>query len=182
LKLKDETMSYFDKALALVLEHEGGFVDHPRDPGGATNFGITLNTFRTYIGKSDASVGELKRISAQRVAEIYRNGYWNKIAGDRWSAGVAIMLFDTAVNCGPSRALKILQASAGTRPDGLVGPATRAAVAKKPARELIEEFAARRAHYYGRLSTFSTFGLGWSRRLMRTLIVALEGECGDVSP
>lgn len=158
----------FNAALAFVLAHEGGFSDHPNDPGGATNKGVTLATFSRFLGR-EATVAELKRISDARVSEIYRAGYWVKAACDRWPPAAALLVFDAAVNQGPRAAIEFLQRAVKVKADGVVGPLTRAAVEKAAARDLaalVDEIAARRMAHYGSLSTFGTFGLGWSRRLM----------------
>ena len=120
----------FEKALALVLKHEGGFANHPQDPGGATNKGITLRVYEDFIQDvvdSSALVTEedLKNIPDEDVAEIYKTRYWDKIMGDDLPDGIDFALFDFAVNSGPARAVKELQKIFfECKTDGIMGPIT----------------------------------------------------------
>lgn len=92
----------FARALPLVLAHEGGWADHPRDPGGATMKGVTLATFRRYV--PNATKDKLRNISDEMLARIYREGYWDIVKGDELPPGLDYALFDWAVNSGPRRA------------------------------------------------------------------------------
>ena len=109
----------FDRSLLLVLAHEGGWADHPKDPGGATMKGVTLATFRRY--RPGASKADLRNISDADLQRIYRDGYWNVIRGDDLPSGLDFAVFDYAVNSGPGRAAKHLQAVLGVPQDGKVG-------------------------------------------------------------
>jgi lysozyme family protein len=163
----------FDAALAHVLRHEGGFVNHPGDPGGATNMGITIGTLTDWMARS-ATIEDVRTLSREAAAQIYEARYWNAASCDDWPDGVSLMVFDATVNHGPGRAVMFLQQALNIADDGKVGPVTRAAVAGADPRALLLEYAARRMRFYGRLSTFTTFGLGWSRRLMDTLASGLD--------
>lgn len=160
----------FQHALAFVLRWEGGWADHPHDPGGATMRGITLATYtqwRLQQGRKKPTKEDLRNISDEEVQAIYRAGYWGKCRCDELPAGLALLVFDMAVNAGPARAVRLLQATVGEVQDGIIGPRTVAAAATSYAAgpsALFAEYSARRAHYYGGLSTFRTFGLGWLRR------------------
>ena len=125
----------FQRALALVLKHEGGFADHPSDPGGATNKGITLKTFRQYV-KHNGTVADLKRITDAQVATVYKLHYWNKVKGDDLPAGVDYAVFDFAVNSGPKRAAEYLQSLLLVKVDGIIGPQTIAAAKRADAGQL----------------------------------------------
>jgi len=154
----------FGQSLKEVLKHEGGFVDHPKDPGGATNKGITIATFRKWMGK-DSTVEQLKRITDDQVAHIYRKAYWNAVKGDDLPSGIDYAVFDFGVNSGPTRAIKYLQTVLGVASDGKIGPATlNAARAADPVR-VINELCDRRMAFLKALSTFSTFGKGWTARV-----------------
>ena len=154
----------FRSALTETLRHEGGFVDHPADPGGATNLGITQATLAAWRGRP-VSVAEVRGLTRDEAAAIYRARYWNAVDGDRLPAGLDLALFDFAVNSGPSRAIRTLQAALGAKRDGRIGPETRAAIAAAdPAIVLRDLCGARRAFLRG-LSTFSVFGRGWMRRV-----------------
>lgn len=160
----------FRRCLAQILKHEGGYVDHPSDPGGATNLGVTLATAQQHgldcDGDGDVDKRDVRLLTPERVEPVYRKGYWEAVGCDKLPAGVDLMVFDMAVNSGVSRAAKFLQACVGATPDGKVGPATlRAASAVKPD-VLIARYAERREAFYRSLGTFKVFGRGWMRRLV----------------
>jgi lysozyme family protein len=164
----------FARALEHVLEEEGGWTNHPSDPGGETFMGITAGTLAA-ARKSDsdlpARVGDLTR---SQVVRIYRARYWDAVDGDSLPAGIGLALFDAAVNHGPVGAIKLLQRALGVEPDGAIGPKTRSALDEAFPDALLSEFCAQRMSAYGRMPHFSTFGLGWSRRLFRTYRQALR--------
>lgn len=110
----------FARALSLVLKSEGLWSDHPADPGGATMKGVTLANFRRYV-KADATKADLRKITDAQVATVYRRFYWDATAGAQLPSGVDYAVFDFAVNSGPGRAAKYLQAVAGVRQDGRIG-------------------------------------------------------------
>ena len=114
----------FFKSLEMVLKHEGGFVDHRDDPGGATNKGITHRTYSEFLGRPLEDVDELKAIPDEHVEMIYKQGYWDKVKGDDLPGGVDFCTFDWGVNSGPGRAAKYLQAIVEATPDGAIGPMT----------------------------------------------------------
>ncbi|RWM29391.1 glycosyl hydrolase 108 family protein [Mesorhizobium sp.] len=154
----------FARALALVLESEGGWSDNPADPGGATMKGVTLANFRRYV-KPDATKADLRAITDAQIATVYRRFYWNAIAGDDLPGGVDYAVFDFAVNSGPGRAAKYLQAVVDVAQDGKIGPATLAAVRAKPAGVNIDGLCDSRLTFLERLPTWPTFGKGWSARV-----------------
>lgn len=157
----------YDRCLKLILEHEGGYVDHPKDPGGATNMGITLKTLEAWLGR-EVTKQEVKDLDLDVVKAIYKDRYWNKIKGDDLPSGVDLMVFDFAVNSGTHRAAKFLQRAVGAQSDGLIGPKTLKKVSKQDPSELIKKLTIRRDKFYRSLSTFDTFGTGWMRRLEST--------------
>ncbi len=163
----------FDVALAEILRHEGGWVDHPKDPGGATNRGVTLATLSDWLGRT-ATKAEVKALTVADVAPIYRERYWNAVKGDDLPAGVDLMVFDVAVNSGPGRAAKFLQEVAGAAADGKIGPATLAKVTALHPLAVIEGMAQRRERFYRGLGTFDTFGRGWMKRLADVTAKAKE--------
>ena len=164
----------FFKSLEMVLKHEGGFVDHPEDPGGATNKGITHKTYSDFLGRPLEDEDELKNIPDEHVQLIYKQGYWDKVKGDNLPSGVDFAIFDWAVNSGPSRAAKALQKAVGAIADGAIGPKTLAAVEAADAAEIIKAVADEREAFYKSLRTFNTFGKGWLRRNKETRDFALE--------
>ncbi|AZU05161.1 hypothetical protein X907_2650 [Glycocaulis alkaliphilus] len=161
----------FAQALAHVLLHEGGYVDHPEDPGGATNFGITLATLQSWRGRS-VTKADVRALTKGEAGEIYKARYWDSCRCDELPGPVAFIVFDAAVNHGVGRAVRLLQEAVGVASDGRIGPVTIAAVASARPAALVTEIAARRMVLYASLAHFRTFGLGWSRRLMGTLSVS----------
>lgn len=161
----------FPACLAFTLAEEGGFVNHPADPGGATNRGITLATYRAWV--PGATVDMLRAIPDADVARIYRAGYWQPIRGDELPAGVDLMCFDFGVNAGPGRSVRLLQQAAGAVSDGAIGPRTLAAVRAVPAADLCRVMGDLQRDYYRSLPTFGTFGRGWMARTERRVKVAL---------
>ncbi|RUV80834.1 hypothetical protein EOA75_32600, partial [Mesorhizobium sp. M1A.F.Ca.IN.022.07.1.1] len=164
----------FARSLALVLKSEGGWSDNAADPGGATMKGVTLANFRRFV-KADATKADLKKISDEQVATVYRRFYWDAVAGAELPDGVDYAVFDFAVNSGPSRAAKYLQAACGVGvvQDGRIGPATLAAVRAKPAGVLIDTICNARLKFLERLPTWPTFGKGWQRRVVAVRIQAM---------
>ncbi|MDC9825687.1 glycoside hydrolase family 108 protein [Devosia sp. ZB163] len=154
----------FARALASVLRHEGGYVNHSKDPGGPTNMGITLATFRKWV-KREGTIADLKAITREQVAKVYRSVYWNAVRGDDLPAGVDYAVFDYAVNSGPSRAAKALQGVLGVAQDGVVGPITLAAVKAADPIKLIHSLCDQRMSFLKGLKTWETFGKGWSNRV-----------------
>ena len=157
--------SRFEDCLAVILAAEGGFVNDPRDPGGATNLGITARTLAAW---RHAPVGteDVRHLGRGEAAAIYRAHYWNTIRGDDLPAGVDLMVFDFAVNAGPARAVRLLQEAVGAFPDGAIGPATlRAVRGVDDTAALVDRLAAGRIAFYRSLSTFAAFGRGWVKRV-----------------
>ncbi len=155
----------FERSLALVLQHEGGFVQHPRDPGGATRFGITCGTLSRARGRA-ASVEDVRHLTRAEAAAIYRRFYWDVVRADELPQGLGLALFDLAVNSGPARAVRMLQGVLGVEPDGLVGPLTLTAARGADPAETIRRLTRARLGFLARLSTWPVFGRGWRRRVL----------------
>ncbi len=165
----------FDTCFALVLAHEGGYVDHPKDPGGRTNLGVTQRVWEEWLGRP-VSEKEMRALTPTMVKPLYKRKYWDACRADDLMVGVDYAVFDVSVNSGPGRAIKFLQSCVGVTVDGGFGPATLAAVKKAeedPAR-LIELYCARRLEFLQSLRTFETFGKGWSRRVQEVKDKALK--------
>ena len=153
----------FGTCLKHVLQYEGGYVDHPRDPGGATNKGITIGTLSRYLGRR-ATKQDVRDISDVTVAKIYRRDYWDAVRGDALPVGLDLVAFDGGVNSGPSRGIKWMQTGLGVVADGKVGPQTLAA-AKRGGVGAIERACAARMGFLQRLRHWDAFGRGWTRRV-----------------
>ncbi len=163
----------FHKCLAVILRHEGGFVNHPADPGGATKYGITRRTLKRWRGKP-VSVTDVRRLTKHEAGEIYHAWYWRLIWGDDLPAGVDLAVFDHAVNSGWKRAVKALQRVVGTRVDGFVGPKTLAAIRHHGVARTIRGVCRRRLYGLHRVRTWRSFGRGWKRRVLDTEREALR--------
>lgn len=155
----------YTDALARVLAHEGGYVNHPRDPGGATNRGVTQRVYDDWRVNRRLHPRSVKHIQQNEVEEIYRKQYWDAVKGDELPTGVDYAIFDLAVNSGTNRAVRFLQRAAGVLEDGKLGPITLAAVKAIPPKLLVDTICDERICFLKSLSTFSTFGKGWTRRV-----------------
>lgn len=156
----------WDAALKHLLAEEGGYVNHPKDPGGRTNLGVTQRVWEEWVGHpvDEATMQNLKPAD---VAPLYRRKYWDTIRGDDLPAGVDLAVFDAAVNSGPFRAASWLQEVVGAKPDGAIGPATLAALKRWLARDVVDLFNAKRLSFLQRLDNWATFGRGWGARVHR---------------
>lgn len=163
----------FAACVQIVLRHEGGFVDHPADPGGATNHGISLRYARTLGSMLDLNGdGVVNRedillVTPAKAAMVYRQWFWQDVRADDLPAGIDLVVFDFAVNSGAGRAAKHLQRAVGAEQDGFIGPATLAAVrlaASRP-RSVIDAVCDSRLVFLRGLRTWPTFGRGWSARV-----------------
>ncbi|WP_192251495.1 glycoside hydrolase family 108 protein [Mesorhizobium caraganae] len=171
----------FARALALVLKSEGGWSDNSADPGGATMKGVTLANFRRYV-KADAGKADLREISDEQVATVYRRFYWDAVAGAELPGGVDYAVFDFAVNSGPGRAAKYLQAAVGAVQDGRIGPATLRAVGARPLGAVIDDLCDARLAFLRRLPTWPVFGKGWSDRVRSVRSQALLMSAPQPAP
>ena len=178
-------MSNFNECLEIILKHEGGFVNHPKDPGGITNLGITKNTYEDWT-EEDATEQDMRDLTEEDVAPIYEENYWNKCKCEDLPNGLDLCVFDFAVNAGPGRAAKHLQTLIDTEVDGGIGPNTLNALQDKIAVDgvdlLIENYQHARQEYYEGLSNFDTFGKGWTRRVEETTEEALSWVPLDEQP
>jgi len=154
----------FDKCLSITLRHEGGWADHPRDPGGATMKGVTIGTYAQFKGRK-VTKEELRNISDADLRTIYRRNYWDKVRGDDLPAGLDLVAFDGAVNSGPARGARWVQQGLGVTADGKIGHATIAAAKAVPASSAIAASCDARLEFLHRLKTWPTFGKGWQRRV-----------------
>mgnify|MGYP001202667964 FL=1 len=163
----------FDKCLAKLLSHEGGYVNHPKDPGGMTNLGVTKRVYDDWIGR-ESTEQEMRDLTPADVGPIYKKNYWDRVKGDDLPSGVDWCAFDWAVNSGSGRPAKAIQRAVGAAADGAIGPMTLKAVADKDPKEIIEYVFQVRQSFYESLKTFETFGKGWTRRNKETLDQALQ--------
>ena len=165
--------SNFAEALQTVLREEGGFSDHALDPGGMTNLGVTRRVWEEWTGHP-VTVRQMIELTPAKVAPMYRRKYWDKIKGDELPAGVDLVVFDAAVNSGPGRAAKWLQACVGVEVDGDIGPKTLAAVSAFNTIHLIDDYGRRRLAFLLDLPTWETFGKGWTKRVAAVKLESLD--------
>ena len=162
----------FDKSLQLLLKHEGGFVNHERDPGGMTNLGVTKNVYEEWLGY-EVDKQDMMKLTPEDVAPIYLNNYWIKANCDELPSGLDYVVFDWAVNSGVSRSSKGIQKCCGAEPDGVIGPKTLQLILGQDTNFMIEKFKEVRQSFYEGLNHFDAFGRGWTRRNNEATEVAL---------
>lgn len=172
--------------------HEGGWSNHPVDPGGATNLGITLRAFRRYCKKKGwpkPTKAELRALTWQDrgVFDFYLEGYWEKAFCDDLPSGLDYTAFDAAVNSGPKRSIKWWQRAIGTKPDGIVGPNTRRKVGGLhgvQVKRAIRDAMVYRMLFWAGLTIFGIFGRGWFRRGLEVYgtAVQMRGPAVDLRP
>lgn len=154
----------FNDAVEIILSHEGGYVNDPKDAGGETKYGISKRAYPHL---------DIKNITREQAKEIYFKDYWKAMKCDLLPFPVALSVFDFGVNSGNKTAIKALQRAVLVKDDGIIGPMTLAAVAAHTKQLVAEKIAQERILYYSSLKTYSVFGKGWVRRTIETLSVAL---------
>ena len=163
-------MNFFDFAFDLIVQHEGGYVNDPDDPGGETCYGISKRSYPDL---------DISRLTAAQAKEIYKNDYWLKCGCDLLSFPIALCLFDSAVNQGRRRACKALQKILLVEVDGIIGPITIKAMNYRPKKEqdsILTEFCAARIIRYAGTRNFDKYGVGWVNRVLKTYHCALLSE------
>lgn len=153
----------FDEAFEKLLGHEGGYVNNPADPGGETKFGICKHS---YPGEDIAG------LTIERAKQIYKRDFWGPAGCDALPDAIKDDVFDTAVNAGVQRAVRILQKAVGELEDGILGPKTLQAVHSMPPGRLVARFQGARLHFLTGLKGWERFGKGWTRRAADYLLQA----------
>lgn len=183
------TAANFARCMPRILVHEGGWSNHPADPGGVTLEGVIQRVYDGYRRNKGLPTRPLTagmRYTAEWIAErdeIYRRQYWNKVRGDQLPAGVDYVVFDGAVNSGPVQSIKWLQRALGVPADGELGEATMAAIAEHQDHDqLVADICARRMAFLRALRTFPTFGKGWTARVSNVKGVGQAWATGSVGP
>jgi lysozyme family protein len=172
---KDSAMAAenYVTCLEMILHHEGGYVNHPKDPGGETNLGVTKRVYEDFGGTKD-----MKDLVREDVEPIYKKNYWDRLKGDSLPTGLDLCVFDFGVNAGTGRSAKYLQRMIGTTADGGIGPNTLKCldeyIEENGLEDTIRNFQSARQEYYESLRTFETFGRGWTRRVDETTEAALD--------
>lgn len=154
----------FSKIFNRLIGHEGGYVNDPRDPGGETNWGITKRT-----AQANGYQGSMRAMTREQAYKIYYSAFWLRYQCDKMPEAVAYQFFDAAVNHGLGNASRMLQRAVGVVDDGVIGNMTIAAIKKMAISDVIMRLNAERLEFYCKLSTFTTFGKGWVRRVAGNL-------------
>lgn len=164
----------FSKVMEHIFQWEGGYVDHPDDPGGATNMGITRTTLSNWRGRP-VSKQEVRDLTKAEAEEIYEKSYWKNIRGDDMPNGLDLVMMDAGVNSGPSQSIKWLQRALLVEDDGILGPITMGAVrASQSLSGLINKTLDERLKSVRQFRNYNVFGRGWENRIRSTRRHALE--------
>jgi lysozyme family protein len=159
------TSSNFDACLTRLLVHEGGYINHPSDPGGPTNFGVTMNDYRKYV-KPNATIADIRAMTRDVAKAIYRVRYWDAQRCDELPAGVDYAVFDYGVNSGIARSARILRRVLHLPEDeSIVTDEVLAAARESDANFVVAALCDERLHFLQSLNTWAIFGKGWSRRV-----------------
>ena len=172
----------FDACHAITAKWEGGWSDHPADPGGKTMYGITQATLSSWLGRP-ASATEIRSLTKQQALAIYRDRYWKRVSGDQLPPGVDLCVYDFGVNSGPERAVKSLQTALGVKADGWIGELTLAALRDRDPRDLINVLCDRRLSFLKSLPTWGKFGKGWANRVadVRKRALVMSGASNQIA-
>lgn len=154
----------FDDCFKMLMVHEGGYTNDPRDSGGMTNWGVTHIDWAAWVGH-EPSADEMRALTQDDVKPLYKRKYWDNLKCDDLPGGVDWAVFDFGVNSGIGRSAKYLQRLVGVDADGVIGPATLAAVNAHDPKILIENLCAARMDFLRGLSNFDHFGRGWTTRV-----------------
>lgn len=165
--------SNWEQSLKKMLVHEGGYANHPQDPGGRTNLGVTQRVWEEWKG-SPSDENEMRSLTVEQVTPLYKKRFWDAARCDDLPSGVDYVVFDFAVNAGVGRSAITLQTICGVARDGAIGPMTLAAVNQYDPKTLIEKFSDHREFFYKQLSTYPVFGKGWIRRVNEVKETALQ--------
>jgi lysozyme family protein len=163
----------FRDCLELVLKSEGGYIDHPKDPGGRTNLGVTQRVWEEWV-KHPVTEKDMRELTPALVAPMYEMKYWRTSYCEKLPRGLDLLVFSMAVNAGSGRSVKLLQDAIGVVADGIIGPRTMARINEANVETLIDKFSEARRAYYRGLKLFPVFGRGWLNRTDKERLEALD--------
>ena len=164
--------SAWEYAQAFVAKWEGGLIDHPSDPGGITNHGVSLRFLKET--RPDAGPEDIKSLSKEDAAAILKKNFWDPLGLDALPAPLALAVYDAAVNMGRARGVRLLQQAivslgGDVAIDGVMGPETLAAIRASPPASLANEVLAKRRFSYVALAEtnpkMAVFLKGWLARV-----------------
>ena len=157
----------FDTAFHKLLGHEGGYVNHPSDPGGETNWGVTIK-----VARANGYLGPMRDLPVDVAKNIYRKDYWIPIRADELPPKLRYPAFDAAVNSGVRQSVIWLQRACGASADGIFGPATLRALRAADEDEMFLKMLSARLRFMSDLSSWPAFGRGWARRIADLMVGA----------
>lgn len=155
----------FDEAFEKLIGHEGGYSNHPDDPGGETMFGVTAR-----VARAAGYAGAMRDLPLATAKAIYRSSYWDSVRADELPEVVRFDVFDASVNSGPGQAIRFLQRATGSTDDGRLGPLTMRAVKSMDPQLLDKRLNGYRLRFMCELKTWPSFGRGWASRIATNLI------------
>ena len=154
----------FNTAFDLLITHEGGFSNHPDDPGGATMYGVTEK-----VARAEGFTGSMRNFSLNDAKTIYRKNYWDACRCDSMPDVLRYPLFDASVNSGSSQAIKWLQSAVGVKADGIIGPVTQQSANVAPVQVTRQKMIGNRLRFMTELKNWPSFSKGWARRIAAIL-------------
>lgn len=154
----------FDAAFDLLITHEGGFSNHPDDPGGATMYGVT-----EAVARAEGYTGPMRELTLDFAKQVYRKRYWDACQCEQMPDSLRYPLFDAAVNSGAGQAIKWLQSSVGVKADGVIGQMTRHAVNMSAPQVVRQQMLGKRLRFMTERSNWQAFSKGWARRIASIL-------------
>lgn len=155
----------FDDAFEKLIGHEGGYSNHPDDPGGETMFGVTAR-----VARANGYAGSMRDLPLVVAKSIYRASYWDTVRADELPDAVRFDVFDASVNSGPGQAIRFLQRATGSTDDGRLGPLTMRAIKAMDPQLLDKRLNGYRLRFMCELKTWPSFGRGWASRISTNLI------------
>lgn len=171
----------YEMALKELLKHEGGYANHPRDPGGRTNLGVTQRVYEEWVGHP-VTERIMRNLTPAHVKTLYKVKYWDAVRGDELPSGLDLCVFDFSVNSGPKRAARFLQGMVGVTQDGMIGPRTLSALKQHIKSDgnvaTIASYQDKRLAFLKSLPHWDAFGRGWSRRVNEVEQAALRLASG----
>ena len=152
-----------------VLAHEGSYVNHPNDPGGETNWGVTKRT-----AQENGYTGSMRAMTRAQAIEIYKKAFWERYRCGEMPYAISFQFFDACVNHGYGNAARMLQRAVGAVDDGVIGNKSMDAIHAMPENDVLMRFNCERLKFYTKLSNFKTFGKGWVNRVAQNLLLASQ--------
>ena len=159
---KDVCLMTFEDAVSVVLSHEGGYSNHPEDPGSETKYGISKRQYPNL---------DIANLTIEKATSIYRIDYWNASGAHLLPESLRLMVLDCSVLQGVPTAVRFVQRCLGVKADGHIGPITRAAIADLDEMDFLDKYSKMRLERLATLPHWHTFGAGWAKRLLDVTLI-----------